>query len=704
MKNIMNHVNELPKTIALFNKKIMVISIALALTACNGDDGQDGAVGPSGAMGADGMDGSDGMNGSPGFPAGLFLVSNNGPTNAGTVDLVDQNAAGLKSFNSGGNEGLAISNLGNLFHAGDATNGSLRKLCQIAKRGDDDSFNMNIDSEITGSATGLVNPKGIHLAEKSGLILVADFNGMRVSVFGSAAAGNVAPLAETMLSANPWDLAYDEVNDRLFVALTNGTIEVYDQFRDSNFMSSSPRIIVPSDDMQTQISVNLHGIVYDNLTDKLVVSDVGLASSSDDGALFVIENASTVDGNVPVSRSIAGPQSMLGNPVDITITDTTLRVAEKSNDAILVFNNIYSGESGDIAPDLVTHTLKPESIIEIVPFDAPADVSDIDQSNISFRGVAASSNVASGSSFGSVNTFSTALNATISTFSYDLNIESASFDLLGDQYTTFDDPNTSLGGIAIASRVATERADDAYNDSRDRVISGDNTGLISPKGLDISSEEGLIFVAENNPTTPGVKVFSACATGNAAPMATLVAANGARPWDVDYDAETDRAYLALTNGTVAVFDQVAVKMRSGMSMIMNEDRTIIPAFDGVAVSAPTNLHGIDFDPASGSLIVSDVGSAASATDGKIFVIPNAERADGITNISIDISGPNSLLGNPVDIMYDGSNLYVAEKSNNVLMRFDNILNSPGGDVTADSSVAVMGAESVALIPNYLNRF
>ncbi len=41
---------------------------------------------------------------------------------------------------------------------------------------------------------------------------------MRVSVFDSAAAGDVAPNAETVLCAASWDLAYDDVNDRLFVA------------------------------------------------------------------------------------------------------------------------------------------------------------------------------------------------------------------------------------------------------------------------------------------------------------------------------------------------------------------------------------------------------------------------------------------------------------------------------------------------------
>ena len=188
----------------------------------------DGAQGPQGEQGEMGTPGNDGQPGTPGFAAAQFLISNNGPDNAGTIDLVDQNAAKLKTLSSGNNEGIALDPLNNLVHAGDATTGSLRFLCGIGQRAEDNAFNTIEDREITGANTGLVNPKGIDIAHSAGLVLVADFNGMRISVFGSAAAGDVAPLAETLTDAKPWDLDYDEVNDRLFVALTDGTIAVYD--------------------------------------------------------------------------------------------------------------------------------------------------------------------------------------------------------------------------------------------------------------------------------------------------------------------------------------------------------------------------------------------------------------------------------------------------------------------------------------------
>tara|TARA_R110002060_G_scaffold47560_1_gene58590 strand:- start:450 stop:2546 length:2097 start_codon:yes stop_codon:yes gene_type:complete len=684
-----------------FVTTLIGLSVALSLTACDGDDG---AQGPQGEQGEMGTPGNDGQPGTPGFAAAQFLISNNGPDNAGTVDLVDQNAAKLKTLSSGNNEGIALDPLNNLVHAGDATTGSLRFLCGVGQRAEDNAFNTTEDREIIGANTGLVNPKGIDIAHSAGLVLVADFNGMRVSVFGSAAAGDVAPLAETLTDAKPWDLDYDEVNDRLFVALTDGTIAVYDDYVSGGFAAMPARVITPSDDTQTTISVNIHGIVYDRETNKLVVSDVGDAASATDGAIFVIDNAASADGNVSVARSISGPLTLLGNPVDIILSGTDLRVAEKSNDAILVFSNIFSGPSGDIAPTLTTSSIKPESLVQVTEANNNADASDIATTSVSFNGIAVSGNPAAGDdTFGMIAKFNTSLNTQLSGYDYSQSIESVAFDIAGDAYATFDDPDTGTAGILVGNRVAKSRDTESFDTSRDRVIAGENTGLVTPKGLDVASNSGLLFVAENNATTPGILVFSLCASGDAAPVLTLNLADNTRPWDVDYDASTDRAYVALTNGTVAVFDEVTARMNSGMTTLTAQDRTIIPAVGGTALLAPSNIHGIDFDPASGNLILSDVGSAADATDGKLYVLSAADSADGLTEIQVNIGGANSNLGNPVDIMYSGSDLFVAEKSNNVIMRFDNILASEGGDIAANATISFNAPESVAIIPHYISE-
>ncbi|MFZ8200922.1 hypothetical protein [Alteromonas portus] len=671
---------------------LLATAMVLSLSACDGDDGTDGL---NGVDGTDGIDGAPGQDGTPGFASATFLVANNGDDNRNTVTSIDQNANVLSTVTTGANEGIVFTQSGSLVQAGDSDLPLLRTLCNFEAQAD---YMMNAGHEITGATTGLVNPKGIAFAENAGLVMVADFNGQKVSVFGGQAAGNVAPIAEIMTSAKPWDVAYDEQSDRLFVALTDGTLAVYDNVAGSDFAPTVMRSVVPSDADGNQISINLHGIVYEPMSNRMVLSDVGDAAIADDGQIFVLENVSSADGAVVPSRVIGGASTQLGNPVDIVLTGSDLRVAEKSNDAILVFSNIFNGASGDVAPTLSTPSLKPESLAELTQLNEMKDASDDGITTMPIMGLSVSSNPASeGATTGQVAQYSAVLSSELSTFDAGISIESAAFTASGDGVITFDDVDSSTGGLLVINRLKTMRDGMTYSDSYDHMIMGSDTGLIAPKGLDIASEAGVVFVADFNEATPAVRVFSPCASGNVAPLLTLEAANGARPWDVDYDPSTDSAYLALTNGSVAVFEEVMRKMESGETVITGEDRLIVPASGGTAFAAPTNIHGIDYDSQSDSLVISDVGSAADATDGKLYVIPGAGSADGITNVSVNIAGPNSMLGNPVDLMLSNGHVYVAEKSNGMILRFDNILNATSGDIAPTFSMMYPAPESVNVL-------
>lgn len=672
---------------------LLATAMVFALSACDGDDGTNGI---DGVDGAPGQDGSPGQDGAPGFAAATFLVANNGDDNRNTVTAIDQNASALSTVTTGANEGIVFTQSGALVQAGDSDLPLVRSFCGFDAQS---NYMMNRGHELTGAATGLVNPKGITFAEQAGLIMVADFNGQKISVFGGQAAGDVAPIAEIMTSAKPWDLAYDEESDRLYVALTDGTLAVYDDVASSDFAPSVMRSVVPSDADGNQLSINLHGIVYEPMSNRIVLSDVGDAAFADDGQIFVLDNVSTADGATVPTRVIGGATTQLGNPVDIILTGSDLRVAEKSNDAILVFSNIFNGESGDVAPTLSTPSVKPESLAEFTELETMVDASDDGITTMPIRGLSVSSNPSTDSeTTGQVAQYSAVLSSELSTFDSGMSIESAAYTASGDGVITFDNPDTSTGGLIVVNRLKTMRDGMMYSDSYDHMIVGSETGLIAPKGLDISSDNGMVFVADVNETTPAVRVFSPCASGNVAPLLTLEAANGARPWDVDYDPSTDSAYLALTNGTVAVFEEVVRKMESGQTVITGEDRLIVPASDGTAFAAPTNIHGIDYDSQSDSLVISDVGSAADATDGKLYVISGAGSADGLANVSVNIAGPNSMLGNPVDLMLSNGHVYVAEKSNGMILRFDNILNASSGDIDPTFSMMYPAPESVQVLP------
>ena len=666
-------------------------------------------------------------------------VSNNGPDNVGQVDRFDEDFDLQSTFFSGNNEGVELDSLGNLYHAGDVemNNGSVRIIRQIRNR-DDGTYTETVDREIQGDKTGLVAPKGLDIAYDAGYLIIADFGAGNLKVFGTAADGNVAPVATTSLDVKPWDVSYNEDGDRLFVALTDGTVAVFegylgsdndrddrdnDRDRDGNFGSNGPdRIITPVDNGGNKISTNLHGIFYVNDRNSLVVTDVGDAGVNDDGSIYVFNDLDK-DGdgsdNLQPDRVIRGPATMLGNPVDIIVDGSEARVAEKARDMLLVFDNIFDGDSGNVAPDLAVDEAKPESLVsEADDFRLTnPDVTDVDDADIMIDAVFATSNTPDPTN-GSVRDgdndagddfvlelgtdLSSSIRAAFDTRDATANPENITFSLSGDAYLTFDNGATpSQGGILVVNRLAENRDGGMFDASRDRTITGDQTGLVAPKGLDVASTQGVVIVADFG--AQNINVFSTEAGGNVAPLYVTsdLGSDMRSVWDLDYDPMNDRLFVAATDGTVLVYDDYVSSMGAG-----GPDRVITPTDGNSKVSV--NLHGIvhvsSADGYSGDvLILSDVGDAGSNSDGQLFVIDNASTANGNVAVRAQIGGPNSTLGNPVDITFDGEDLYVAEKTKDTVLRFDNILSQTGArDVSPDRSVTVDNVESVALAPDYLS--
>ncbi|MFV8369446.1 hypothetical protein [Flavobacterium sp. LB2R40] len=85
----------------------------------------------------------------------------------------------------------------------------------------------------------------------------------------------------------------------------------------------------------------------------------------------------------------------------------------------------------------------------------------------------------------------------------------------------------------------------------------------------------------------------------------------------------------------------------------------ISATKRVTVAGLTRTHGITYSNSDDAMILTDVASATSATDGGLVIIKNfssvfastlAAGTIGLTN-QIKVYGSNSLLGNSVDVAY-----------------------------------------------------
>ncbi len=239
------------------------------------------------------------------------------------------------------------------------------------------TFDTTRDRLITGSRVGLVEPKDLILVESQGLLIVADFASATIRVFDALATGNVAPRFVTDKLGEgaggeprrPWGLAYDEVADRLFVGATDGTLLVYDAFLASRGENGPSRTVTPTW-QGSAASHNLHELLYDRATDRIIVTDVGAATTSDqpgfdsDGALLVLERASRAQGPTPVGLRLAGPNSLLGNPVSLVQKEESIFVAENGLDLLLRFDGLLGRRGGvDVPPDAVISMVKPESLI-----------------------------------------------------------------------------------------------------------------------------------------------------------------------------------------------------------------------------------------------------------------------------------------------------------------------------------------------------
>ena len=322
-------------------------------------------------MDPDGMD-PDGMGGMNGSPEGSFAIVMNDGSSPGSVIFYSPDLATMaKTLSTGANQGIAFDSDGTLYQNADADSFTgLRAFPNATGRADMDGFGSDgsNDAEI-GGAPG----KGLTFASfGDGVLLSCDVTDAAadLKIFATDGAATDAPVQTLDLPASCWDSFYSEDDDRLYLALTDGRLGIYDEFSDE--YADAPvgddndraldRIVTPVGDDGTKLSTNFHGVFIED--DAVLVSDVGSADSPTDGLLFTFTDDGSLDGDVP-STGIGGPATMLGNPVDVVLLDGTAIVAEKSNDVILAFEGV-ADLTGDVAPSYSMPFTKPESV-ELAP-------------------------------------------------------------------------------------------------------------------------------------------------------------------------------------------------------------------------------------------------------------------------------------------------------------------------------------------------
>ena len=119
-----------------------------------------------------------------------------------------------------------------------------------------------------------------------------------------------------------------------------------------------------------------------------------------------------------------------------------------------------------------------------------------------------------------------------------------------------------------------------------------------------------------------------------------------------------------TTGDLAVYD----------NFLSNSTDGNLAASKRITIEGIVRTHGISYDAQDDLLIMTDIGSAMSDSDGGYHLISNARaKIDGVANggtlavagNQVRVAGAATLMGNPIDVTFDtvANVVYVAEIAN-----------------------------------------
>lgn len=133
------------------------------------------------------------------------------------------------------------------------------------------------------------------------------------------------------------------------------------------------------------------------------------------------------------------------------------------------------------------------------------------------------------------------------------------------------------------------------------------------------------------------------------------------------------------------------------------DVTVLPS-KRVVVEGIVRTHGITYDANTNTAVLTDIADATVSTDGGFHVIADfTTKLDATPNggtialsDQVRVAGSNTVLGNPVDVAYDGDTetIFIAEAANGRILAFNNI--GTGGDLTPAVNNALVSASAVYL--------
>tara|TARA_R110002020_G_scaffold18722_1_gene65057 strand:- start:311 stop:1324 length:1014 start_codon:yes stop_codon:yes gene_type:complete len=288
------------------------------------------------------------------------------------------------------------------------------------------------------------------------------------------------------------------------------------------------------------------------------------------------------------------------------------------------------------------------------------------------------------------------------------------YNLLTNEATVYTTTATDAEGIyyspeddsfTIASRGATQNSLQTYISISDLVstTASLNVDITGPAALqsarDLAVSGNFYVVSDNTANNNRLFVFER-SNGSFTLSRTI---NVDFPlWGIEF-VNNDLYAVVDTTNELAVFTNF---------LSSNPSDASISASKRVAVEGIVRTHGLDYD--GDTMVLTDIAAAADGnfdTDGAIHVISNFNTkfnavANGetleLTN-QIRISGASTLLGNPVNVVYDAEAdaVYVAELANGGgrVLAFSSVSSNTSGTATPAVNNSLTGVSSLYLYKN-----
>ncbi|CAM4261811.1 hypothetical protein [Zobellia nedashkovskayae] len=227
-----------------------------------------------------------------------------------------------------------------------------------------------------------------------------------------------------------------------------------------------------------------------------------------------------------------------------------------------------------------------------------------------------------------------------------------------------------------------------------------SSDLESPR--DIAVNDNYIIVADNadvdgNADTPDGRLFIYTRSNGEISLRNVITTDFAL-WGIEMVGDDLYAVVDKTNELAVFTDFVAT----------NTATTTVSASKRITIEGIVRTHGLAYD--NGTMILTDVGDAASDSDGAFHIISDFDSkfsavANGETMVVADnqirVAGASTFLGNPVSAEYDADSemVFIAEAANGGgrILAFSNA--DAGGDVAPSVNNSLASASSLYFYSN-----